>query len=166
LKVSELKPGTVVWLSKQGHPTMSSFWVVAIGPAYVQFRAGAIMMEFFAERCGPDLEEITDDSQLPMKIHQYLGKDADNPRTTHVPTCHCLVCGATLDAATAMGHRSRPKPGDLTICLRCGATMKVADDLTVRAMTEEEAAEIERDPQLVEFLRRVTQKIQSMPKMN
>jgi hypothetical protein len=74
LKVSELQPQTVVWLHKEGRNAMATMWVVAVGDVFVHFRAGAVRTEFFAERCGPELEQITDDDHIPMKMYEYLGK--------------------------------------------------------------------------------------------
>jgi hypothetical protein len=72
LKVSELRPMTVVVLAKEGRNVMATVWVVAVGEIYVHFRARD--MGFYAERRGPGLEEITDDDHLPLKIYQYLGE--------------------------------------------------------------------------------------------
>ena len=72
LKVSELKPKTVVIVWKEGRQA-ATMWVIEVGDVYVHFRAGVVNMEFLALRTGPDLEEITDDHHLPMKIYEYLG---------------------------------------------------------------------------------------------
>lgn len=74
LKVSDLRPRTIVWLFKEGREAMATMWVVSVGSDYVHFRAGVIKTEFLAARCGPGLESITDDSGWPMKIYEYLGK--------------------------------------------------------------------------------------------
>lgn len=87
-------------------------------------------------------------------------------QTTRTPESHCLICGYKLDAATGLGHDEGPRPGSITICFRCGAVMKLDDELKARAMTEKEQAEIHADPQLMEFLNRVTQKIRMRPKMD
>jgi hypothetical protein len=88
------------------------------------------------------------------------------PQATRTPESHCLNCGYKLDAATGVNHDDRPRPGNLLICFRCGAVMKFDDGLKPRAMTEKEQAEIHADPQLMEFLDKVTQKIRMRPKMN
>jgi hypothetical protein len=76
LKVSELVPETVVILHKPSSRIVAyaTMWVVQIGDTWVHFRAGAVETEFFALRCGPDLESITDDSHVLMQIYEYLGK--------------------------------------------------------------------------------------------
>jgi len=48
-------------------------WVVEVLPQSVHFYAGAVEINFLAQRCGPDLESITDDEEKPMRIFEYLG---------------------------------------------------------------------------------------------
>lgn len=72
LKVSELQPKTIIWLQKPARP-VASVWVLEIFTHSVWFRAGAVGLDFLAQRTGPDLEQITDDSGLPMKMYAYLG---------------------------------------------------------------------------------------------
>jgi hypothetical protein len=69
LKVSELKPRTIVWLKKPGR-AMATVWVVVVHPEWVHFRASAIGMDFLAKRDGDGVR----DDDLPMKIYEYLGK--------------------------------------------------------------------------------------------
>jgi len=73
LKVSELKSQMVVWLGKEGRDTMATMWVVEVGEVYVHFRAGAVGVELFLKRRGPDLEQITDDTQIPMHVFEFRG---------------------------------------------------------------------------------------------
>jgi hypothetical protein len=73
LKVSELSPRMVVWVGKEGRNTMATMWVVAVLETHVHLRAGAIRTELFLERRGPDLEEITDNSHIPMHLYEFLG---------------------------------------------------------------------------------------------
>lgn len=74
LRVSELQPRTIVLLFKEGRSVMVTMWVVRAMSGYVHFHAGAVKAEFLAKRCGPDLEQITDDSGVSMKIYEYLGE--------------------------------------------------------------------------------------------
>jgi len=64
----------VVWLFKEGRDAMATVWVKQVTQKYVFFRAGKINMELMVIRTGPDLERITDDDRIPMKIFEYLGK--------------------------------------------------------------------------------------------
>jgi hypothetical protein len=74
LKVSELRPRTIVWLAKEGRPAIATMWVIEVSEIYVHFRAGAVRTEFYAKRRGPDLEEITDDDNTHMRMFEYLGE--------------------------------------------------------------------------------------------
>jgi hypothetical protein len=72
LKVSELRPRTIVWLRKNDR--LATLWVMEVTEQGVHFRAGAIGVEFLALRTGPGGEQITDDSHTLMTIYEYLGK--------------------------------------------------------------------------------------------
>lgn len=74
LKVSELKVRTIVVLQKPGRNVLTTMWVADILPGSVCFRAGEIRTTFIATRTGTDLEQITDDTGVPMKVYEYLGK--------------------------------------------------------------------------------------------
>lgn len=73
LKVSDLKPKTVVWLSKEGSRTIATMWVIAIDPVYVHFYTPVGKVAFLAKRTGENLDEITDDEGKSMMIYEYLG---------------------------------------------------------------------------------------------
>jgi hypothetical protein len=77
LRVSELEPRTIVFLHKVGTNIAVTMWVVEIGDVYVHFHAGAAKLaptEFYAVRCGDNLEEVTDDAHNRLKIFEYLGE--------------------------------------------------------------------------------------------
>jgi hypothetical protein len=68
LKVSELQPGMTVRVWKEGRPTLE-MEVVAIHERAVAFYPfGHKLLGFLAARTGPDLEQITDDANLRMRI--------------------------------------------------------------------------------------------------
>jgi hypothetical protein len=73
LKVSELKPGTVVWLFKENSDRMATMWVVDVGDVYVHFYAGATQINFLTVRSGADLESVSDDTHTRIQIFEYLG---------------------------------------------------------------------------------------------
>jgi hypothetical protein len=60
---------------------------------------------------------------------------------TRLPESRCPFCDHKFDAASGEGTEA-PKPGDLTICLYCASPLRFTDDLTVRAMTRAEIAEL------------------------
>jgi hypothetical protein len=72
LKVSELRPKTVVWVHKGDHA--ATMWVVQVRAGHVHFYSGVRRMDFIAKRTGPGGEQITDDSGAPMKVLEYLGE--------------------------------------------------------------------------------------------
>jgi hypothetical protein len=86
--------------------------------------------------------------------------------TTHVPESRCLHCGHKLDAATGVGHHDAPEPGNLSLCINCGAVTIYAEDLTLRGMTREEMDALTNDRETMSFLVRQVQKIHMLPKLN
>jgi hypothetical protein len=64
----------------------------------------------------------------------------------------CLGCGTDLDDATAVSQpldKIMPKPGDYTVCLKCGHMMAFSETLTLREMTGEEMHKIAGDERLL-----------------
>jgi hypothetical protein len=52
----------------------------------------------------------------------------------------------SLDAlGTADNTAADPRPGDVTVCIRCGAVMRLDDNLRVRGMTDAEMDELVAD---------------------
>jgi hypothetical protein len=62
------------------------------------------------------------------------------------PSQPCLTCGYVTDAVTSVSDEgARPKEGDVSFCLACGALAIFDDDLRFRAATAEEAALLAKD---------------------
>ena len=60
-----------------------------------------------------------------------------------VPLCACQNCGARLDCATSVKFDgSAPVEGDITLCIKCGAAMIFKKDLSLRAATMKDLAQI------------------------
>lgn len=68
-----------------------------------------------------------------------------------MPAALCVACGYAFDAAANISGSRRPKPGDLSICLSCGALLVFDTDLRpsrratsddVRGMPQEVALQI------------------------
>ena len=74
LKVSELKPRTVVVLRKETNPTAATMWVIKITDEFVVFTSGVMRTDFAARRTGPKLEQITDNTGVRMHVYEYLGE--------------------------------------------------------------------------------------------
>lgn len=72
-------------------------------------------------------------------------------RAEHAPMSHriresaCIACGALLDGWTDVVADAHPKPGDLSLCLQCGALNVYDDALALRAPTHLEAALADAD---------------------
>lgn len=69
-----------------------------------------------------------------------------------MPKTQCLNCGHKLDAASAaQSKRHRPRPGNFSICIRCGHVMAFADDLTMRPLTDAEVVHIAGDKEMLRY---------------
>lgn len=57
-----------------------------------------------------------------------------------VPESRCLACGYRMNAvgSAQAGVEARPEPGDVAVCIACGAVMKLDDHLRLRGMSEPE----------------------------
>lgn len=71
----------------------------------------------------------------------------DQIKTTLHTQSFCLNsnCKAPMRAATGQG---KPAPGDVSICIQCGNIAAFAEDLSIRALTDEEAESWARDPEI------------------
>jgi len=70
-------------------------------------------------------------------------------KTIRIPPDACLDCKTPLDAVTDPITNQRPKPGDITICLRCGHVMAFGKKLRVRPLTDDELIEMAGDPEMI-----------------
>lgn len=77
-----------------------------------------------------------------------------------IPECHCLHCGHKMNASGSTdGSGVLPQPGDLVLCIRCGAVMKHADDMTLRGMSDAEMDELQADTETMNDLAKYVQRI-------
>ena len=51
--------------------------------------------------------------------------------TRHAPF-PCPACGLKMDASSDMDGKAIPKPGDFTLCIRCGCVLVFTDELIGR----------------------------------
>lgn len=49
--------------------------------------------------------------------------------TTRLKPSPCPNCGYAMDAVTAAFEDVRPKPGDVTVCIKCAALLEFTDDM-------------------------------------
>lgn len=84
------------------------------------------------------------------------GKDV-----VRVPESRCLNCGALMNAlGTGDRHvEAKPEPGDVSVCIRCGAVMKLDGELRLRGMTNEEMDELTADRAWMDQIAKMVQKI-------
>jgi hypothetical protein len=64
-------------------------------------------------------------------------------RTTRVPATTCPKCGTVSDAASDYFANNRPVPGDVTVCIYCGATCVFDDSLLLRRATRADIATLD-----------------------
>lgn len=86
------------------------------------------------------------------------------PDVVRVPESRCLNCNAVQDALGTGDERieARPEPGDVVVCIKCGAVMRLDDKLRLRGMTEAEMDELVADRQWMDAVARMVQKIHFM----
>lgn len=70
-----------------------------------------------------------------------------------IPESKCLECGYKVNASGSMdGSPELPGPGDLVLCLKCGAVMLHAEDMRLRGMTDKEMDELTADQETMNEL--------------
>jgi hypothetical protein len=67
---------------------------------------------------------------------------------------NCTACGVYLDSATnvrgyKLDEEMMPKPGDITVCIKCGHIMAFGDNLELRELTNQEAHDAAGDPDIL-----------------
>jgi hypothetical protein len=86
----------------------------------------------------------------------------------------CPTCRALHNAATTPKGRVKPRANDVSVCCNCAALNVFNPDLTLRAPTREDLAEIMSDPDLcfaiyesVRYIKnRITKRTNSPPTVN
>jgi hypothetical protein len=65
----------------------------------------------------------------------------------------CPTCGGAADGATGLSTHPnpQPEPGNLTICLACGAFNIYTGEMLLRRATDEELRSLRDDPRLAEL---------------
>lgn len=57
---------------------------------------------------------------------------------------NCPKCNFVLDAATSLEDIcTKPRPGDITICINCGSVLKFTEDFSLEALSEEEISNLD-----------------------
>ena len=78
-----------------------------------------------------------------------------------LPPSACPKCGYEFDAATVCDEKdpeqkARPKPGDLSICLKCGTALQFTETMMLEAVNVDE---LDADDDTKFQLRRIQQHI-------
>lgn len=61
-----------------------------------------------------------------------------------LPWSACRICGYRVDSATQLDDpKAVPQPGDLTVCLNCGAVSAFDEALLLREPTDAEREQID-----------------------
>ena len=71
MPLEDLRPETVVLISKRGGRTMATAWVQLVGMEFVCFGMGEIRTTFLALRKGG---KLYDDSGSEIVVNEYLGE--------------------------------------------------------------------------------------------
>jgi hypothetical protein len=80
-----------------------------------------------------------------------------------IPECKCLDCGHKVNASGSTdGSPELPGPGDLVVCIRCGAVMVHADDMSLRGMTDAEMDALVADTETMNELAKNVRRIHIM----
>lgn len=61
---------------------------------------------------------------------------------------HCYKCGYAFDRSSCVGHSDAPVPGDVSICIQCGAVMVFGGDNALRRPTGKELLVFSSDPRI------------------
>ena len=79
------------------------------------------------------------------------------PEVERISESRCAGCGTRLNAVCTAnpGEAAMAAAGDVTVCTRCGALMKLDDDLRPRALTDAEAEELMADRGWMEEMARM-----------
>lgn len=70
---------------------------------------------------------------------------------TRLNVSECPNCEALLDAVDSVGVDAEPNPGDLTICFYCGEPLIFNEDMSLRAMNDQDMKCFENEGALIEF---------------
>lgn len=70
-------------------------------------------------------------------------------KDTEIPNQRCWKCGYRMDRTTEVLGDAKPREGDVSMCLDCGALGIFTKNLMIRKPTEEEQARWEVDPLIV-----------------
>ena len=74
LKASELKPGVIVVLMKDGSAMAITIWVSRVTENRAEFEARSLGMTLALARTGEDCERLADNAGVRIRAYEYLGE--------------------------------------------------------------------------------------------
>ena len=83
-----------------------------------------------------------------------------------VPYSRCLACHKRVNTL-GTGNRAvaaKPEPGDVVVCIRCGAVMRLDKKLKLRGMTQKEIDEITRDREWMDRVAKMVERVHLLKK--
>lgn len=75
-----------------------------------------------------------------------MKKKIVHTRTRMTP---CPSCGKPLDCATGVDGKSKPKFGDVSVCLYCGEILSFGMGLVLQPLTDEQMIEVAGDKRIL-----------------
>ena len=66
---------------------------------------------------------------------------------TSVVRSQCPGCKKELDRASSVGGDYKPQPGDFTVCISCGLICSFGEDMSLRRLTLDQMAWLDRHPE-------------------
>lgn len=69
--------------------------------------------------------------------------------STPIPVATCPHCGYRMDMATEAYGDTAPKPGDISLCAKCGVLAVFDEQMRQRAPTPAEALAFNADPRVI-----------------
>jgi hypothetical protein len=95
--------------------------------------------------------EQADQRPLINKARSFLRRIGI--RVSEVPSQQCPCCNYTMDRCTSVTKSTRPKEGDITICISCGKVLQFTKLLKFKQLNEQELKKIKLDdPETFEII--------------
>ena len=83
-------------------------------------------------------------------VMRINGEEEEPFLSIDLPEQRCAACGYKFDQTTGLDTEAQPRPGDVSICIACGAIQIFKADLTMRNPTAQERLKCERNQQIID----------------
>ncbi len=82
-----------------------------------------------------------------------------------MPASACPDCGYAVDAASAVGHKTKPAPGDISVCMSCTAILTFDADLHLCRIADPDLArKVAADPYVRGIRREILEMLARNPR--